>query len=227
MSPKLLILTLLAISTFGFAKADSIVWAGPVVIDQQVCNGCPYQGPGDLETTTSQSGESGSLTATFGTSAWGPDPSANFTLEIPFTLTTDSLIELNVTAGYSADGGNCLPVGCYPESSWNFSGDFSGFAAIVGGPSVSLAGSGSVAGLCDSGACSAGYFSPGLSLSDTESSSEFLTAGNYLFEISLSGENGSVGDSLASLGLEAVISDSPSSPVPEPYSVGLSGAFAA
>src|ERR1700677_1314273 len=109
-----LILLLAVLAGCAIAKADAVVWTGSPAVEQNVCNGCPYGGPGSLNTSTTETADAAYAWMTFGTSAWGPDPSGNISLEIPFTLTTDSLVEVSVTASYSAFGGNCLPVGCFP-----------------------------------------------------------------------------------------------------------------
>jgi len=218
MSSRLLSLVFIAIGCTAIVQADPITWTGPAIIDQASCNGCP-DGTPTPNANEFTDGLNADLSVSYDTSAWGYGPSASFAVTIPFSVSGDALVAVSGTAGFGAAGTNCSDVSCVDLGSWNFSGGFSG-QVVLGGDGMALSlpfgGMETVAGECDPfDGCSAGYFSPGVSISDPLAGTIDLAAGNYTLTIEGSNWDTSVGDSGAGLGVNLVLSDPPSG-VPEP-----------
>jgi hypothetical protein len=218
MSLRLLSLLFIAIGFTAIVKADSITWTGPATIDQSFCAGCPYGTPTPY-VNESTFGPNADLNVGYSTSAWGLGPSASFAVTIPFNVSGDALVALGGTANFGAAGTNCTAVNCVDLGSWNFSGGFDGQVVLDGDGmafTIPFGGMQTIAAECDPlFGCSAGYMSPGVSITNPLEGTTDLAAGDYTLTVEGSDWDSSVGDSMASMGVTLVLSDPPSE-VPEP-----------
>ena len=206
----------LSLAVFA-ANADpvAVTWSGTPAEITGDCPGCPYGfSPTAYDYTV---GPNAYQDVSINSSAWGYGPSTNAMISDSFNLASAAEVSLTVNAYYSASGTSCSDGGCAPQTSWSMSGQFSGYEEIVGPDgtvdlSLPFGGSATVPGTCDPanyGACFAT-----VSLSNNESGTAQLAAGDYTLEIVYSDQNSSRGDSYTGATVDAVLTDPIATPEP-------------
>lgn len=200
------------------ADPVAVTWTGSPTVTTD-CGSCEYFYPTVNEL---QNGPEADVGESYSTDVFQRgNYQTSATISTPFIITSETAIELAVTADYGAQGSTCNPMGCASLTSWTFMGGFSGSSEIVdsnGNVDLSLlfGQSGSVAANCDSSDCIAL-----LSLASDVNGSVDLAAGTYTLVTYESNSNQSIGDNQSGVGVTESITD-PGSPVPEPrWIVGL------
>jgi hypothetical protein len=132
-TPTAILTGLLLAGLAGLANADpvAIIWNGPAVETPDCGGGFPCGQPSADQITQTLNGPAADLGLSYATGLTTNPTNWYDSAGSPFLISSDTEVELNVSANINAGGSNCNPGRCVSGIGWTYSVAMSGYGEII------------------------------------------------------------------------------------------------